>query len=215
MAKSSTIAGLRDDYDEAGLARKNLLADPFMQFGKWMNEAIQAGIEQPNAMTLATASPDGMPSARIVLLKEVDENGFVFFTNYDGKKGKELVENPRAALVFLWLPQARQVRVEGRVLRVDASTSDEYFASRPLGSRIGAWASPQSQEVANRGVLESLYNDYARKFSDGNVPRPPHWGGYCVVPDMVEFWQGQPSRLHDRFRYLRTGAEWKIERIAP
>ena len=215
MAKSSTIAGLRDDYDEAGLTRKNLLADPFKQFDKWMSEAIQAGIDQPNAMTLATASPDGVPSARIVLLKEVDEKGFVFFTNYGGKKGRELTENPRAALVFLWLAQARQVRVEGKVHRVDASASDEYFASRPLGSRIGAWASPQSQEVENRGVLETLFNDYAQKFSDGNVPRPPHWGGYCVVPDMIEFWQGQPSRLHDRFRYLRSEADWKIERVAP
>ncbi len=215
MAKSSTIAGLRDDYDEVGLSRKSLLANPFKQFDKWMNEALQAGIDQPNAMTLATASSEGIPSARIVLLKEADENGFVFFTNYEGKKGKELTANPRAALVFLWLPLARQVRVEGSVHQVDARASDEYFQSRPLGSRIGAWASPQSQRVANRAALESMYDECAQKFGDGEVPRPPHWGGYCVVPNMIEFWQGQPSRLHDRFRYLRSQSQWTIERVAP
>jgi pyridoxamine 5'-phosphate oxidase len=210
-----SIADIRDDYKKKGLSRSDLLDHPFKQFDKWMSEAIEADLEQPNAMTLATASREGQPSARIVLLKEVDQNGFVFFTNYNGRKGKELEANPRAALVFMWSPQARQVRVEGTVHRISDLASEAYFKTRPLGSRIGAWASPQSQIVSNRAELESLYGAYAEKFSNGEVPRPAHWGGYCLVPNRVEFWQGQPNRLHDRFRYLRTSTGWDIDRLAP
>lgn len=215
MPKSSTIANLRDDYGRPGLSRSDLVADPLEQFRRWMEQAVEAGIDQPNAMTLATVSPEGKPSARIVLLKEVNEEGFVFFTNYNGRKGDDLKVNPHAALVWLWLPLARQVRVEGVVHRTSDEASDEYFKTRPLGSRIGAWASPQSQVVAHRGVLEDAFEEYAQMYSDGNVPRPTHWGGYGLVPDMIEFWQGQPNRLHDRFRYLRTEAGWEIARLGP
>lgn len=191
--------------------------NPIQQFEKWSQEARATGMSEQDAisMTLATATRYGQPSARIVLLKAFDEEGFVFYTNYDSRKGNELEENARACLLFYWSPLWRQVRIEGPVERVSAAESDEYFQSRPLGSRIGAWASEQSNMVENRGVLEKRFEEFDSKFGD-NVPRPPHWGGYRVKPTVIEFWQGQENRMHDRLRYtLQDDGGWLIERLAP
>ena len=210
------LADIRDDYDTVGLLEKNAAENPYDQFDVWMQDAIHSGIEQPNAMTLATASSDGVPSARIVLLKEVRADGFVFFTNYRGRKSYELDQNPRAALVFLWLPLSRQVRVEGRVKRISASASDAYFESRPVDSQIGAWASPQSEVIESREKLQQAFAQAEERFGKEPLTRPPHWGGYCLEPHAIEFWQGQPSRLHDRLRYrLSDKDRWIIERLAP
>jgi len=191
-------------------------ADPIKQFVRWFQEAEQVEVPLPNAMTLATSSRQNKPSARVVLLKSVDERGFVFFTNYESRKAQDLMENPLAALVFSWLHLARQVRVEGSVEPLDSSESDEYFASRPRGHQIEAHASPQSQVVKNRSFLEQQFEDVARTFEAQVVPRPLHWGGYRVVPEMVEFWQEGESRLHDRLRYRRDNSgDWVIERLAP
>ena len=190
---------------------------PFRQFEKWLQDVRAAGVSEQDtiSMTLATATMSGQPSARIVLLKAFDDEGFVFYTNYDSRKGTELEENARACLLFYWPALWRQVRIEGSVERVSAAESDQYFHSRPLGSRIGAWASEQSKEIANRGVLETRFEEFQSKFA-GNVPRPPHWGGYRVRPITIEFWQGQDNRLHDRLLYrLKDDGGWAIERLAP
>src|SRR5262245_27454283 len=189
--------------------------DPVRQFQRWFDAAVAAGLPEPNAMTLATCTADGVPSARIVLLKICDERGLAFFTNYRSRKGRELANNPRAALVFFWPALERQVRVEGRVELVSADESDAYFASRPVNSRLGAWASDQSAVIPSREELERKQRELEAQFPDGRVPRPPHWGGYRVVPDVFEFWQGRPSRLHDRLRYRRVEGRWVIERLSP
>lgn len=210
------IAHLRKEYSSQTLDLSDVLADPFSQFARWFDEAIQSEITEPNAMTLATASANGMPSARVVLLKGVDDNGFVFYTNYQSHKAKEMEENPRAALLFCWLELERQLRIEGTVERVSAAESTEYFQSRPKGSQIGAWASPQSQVIPNREYLETKLAELSHQYAESDVlPRPEHWGGYRVRPLVIEFWQGRESRLHDRIRYRKEGNFWAIERLAP
>ncbi len=208
------FAALRQEYMRAGLHARDLAPDPLAQFGAWFEEALGSGVALPNAMTLATATRNGRPSAREVLLKGFDARGFVFFTNYSSRKGRELEENPRAVLHFCWKELERQVGIEGSVERVSAAESDEYFASRPLGSRLSAAISPQSEAVANREVLESKLEEASKRWRDA-PPRPPHWGGYRLAPDAFEFWQGRKDRLHDRLRYLGAGGAWKIERLAP
>ena len=198
-----------ESLDEADVA-----AEPYTQFQRWFDEALRAELSTPNAMTLATVAADGAPSARIVLLKGVDHGGFVFYTNYHSRKGRELAANPRAALVFHWTELEREVRIEGTVARVSAAESDEYFASRPLPSRHAAIASPQSEVIAGRAALESRFAAAAADHGEA-APRPAHWGGYRLLPVAVEFWQGRPSRLHDRLQYTITGDRWSIRRLAP
>jgi pyridoxamine 5'-phosphate oxidase len=189
--------------------------DPLVEFRRWFRAAVDAQIPSVNAMTLATVDERGRPAARVVLLKEVDDRGFVFFTNYDSRKGRDLAAHPFAALVAFWEPLHRQVRIEGEVEKIAPADSDAYFTSRPRGSQIGAIASPQSRPIASRAELEALVADAEHAVGAGEPVRPPHWGGYRVIPDMVELWQGQPSRLHDRVRYRRDGASWQRDRLAP
>lgn len=210
------IAHIRKEYQLESLQESDLAPSPFKQFSLWWDEAVESEIIEVNAMTLATASLSGIPSARIVLLKSLTEEGFVFFTNYNSKKGIELQENPNAGLVFFWKELERQVRVMGKVKKISAAESDEYYQSRPIGSRIGAWASPQSKVIASRAVIEQNISAAEERFATGVIERPSHWGGFIVLPSVIEFWQGRPSRLHDRLQYtLQADGSWKIERLAP
>ena len=212
----SSVADLRKDYKLQSLSEKDVKSHPVTQFSIWWQEALSAGIDEINAMTLATASPDGVPSARIVLLKGYDENGFVFYTNYNSYKSKDLHENPRACLVFFWKELERQVRITGLAQRTSDGESDEYFNSRPEGSRIGAWASPQSEVINSRQWLEENEKKYSESFKNKSLSRPTHWGGFRVQPVTIEFWQGRSNRLHDRILYsLEENGSWKIERLAP
>ena len=208
------IAQLRQEYMRAGLSESEAKADPLEQFRLWMAEAVDAGLPLPNAMTLASVRPSGAPSARIVLLKGVEAGGFVFFTNYASRKAREIEAGAGACLLFLWSALERQVRIEGRVERVSPEASDAYFATRPAGARHSAWASPQSETVPSRKVLEDAMQAARRRHGE-DPPRPPHWGGYRVVPHEIEFWQGRADRLHDRLVYAREGAAWRITRLAP
>ncbi|MGA1287560.1 MAG: pyridoxamine 5'-phosphate oxidase [Rubrivivax sp.] len=208
------IAQLRKSYERAALDEEASQADPLLQFGQWLEEAIAARLPEPNAMTLATVGADGRPSTRVVLIKGWDARGIVWYTNYLSRKGRELAVNPHAALQFHWVELERVVRIEGRVEKVADEESDRYYASRPLDSRIGAWASPQSEVIASRAVLVGNAARYGAQFLM-NPPRPPHWGGYRLTPDRFEFWQGRPSRLHDRLRYRLSDTQWVRERLAP
>ena len=212
---SRNVADLRKEYTRAGLTESDVAPDPIEQFRRWFDEALGADLHEPNAMTVATATPDGRPSARVVLLKGFDGRGFVFYTNYEGRKGRELEENPRAALLFYWGELERQVRVEGAVCRTSEEESDAYYASRPRGSRLGAWASEQSRVVAGREVLEGRVGDLEVDYEGREVPRPAFWGGYRVEPEVVEFWQGRENRLHDRIVYRRGDGGWEIKRLQP
>lgn len=207
---------LRREYTDAGLNEQDLDTNPFNQFERWFQEAIDAKIDLPDAMTLATATKDGIPSARIVLLRGHDERGFVFYTDYESQKGEELAENPNAALVFYWRELDRQVRITGGVSKVSRENSNNYFQTRPVDSRLAALASKQSEVIPNRAVLEERFKELAAQYQDEDIPLPSDWGGYRLSPDMIEFWSGRPSRLHDRLRYTRQSDDnWRIERISP
>ena len=211
------IADLRQEYMRSGLAEAEVERDPIRQFERWFDDAVRAQLPLPNAMTLATMDAEGAPSARIVLLKGIEKGGFSFYTNYRSRKARELEANGRACLVFMWSQLERQVRIDGTIERVTPAESDAYFGSRPLGARLSAWASPQSERVPDRGTLERAMEDARRRHGD-SPPRPPHWGGYRVLPTALEFWQGRADRLHDRLVYTRDSARpdgWKLERLAP
>ena len=209
------LRDLRIAYGVAGLSEADAGDDPFALFRRWFDDVLAAKLLDPNAVILATSTPDGKPSARAVLLKGLDDRGFTFFTNYDSRKGHELAGNPHAALCFLWHPLERQVRIEGTVSKVAEFESDEYFAARPTGSRLGAWASPQSHVIPDRDTLARQQAALEAEYAGRDIPRPPHWGGYRVAPHVIEFWQGRPNRLHDRVRFTRTAAGWARDRLAP
>jgi pyridoxamine 5'-phosphate oxidase len=210
-----SIADIRTDYRRASLTEADVADDPIVQFTRWFHEAVEAQVVEPNAMCLATATPDAYPSARIVLLKDVDARGFVFFTDYRSRKGQELADNPSASLCFFWAELERQVRINGAVQRVSRAESDEYFQSRPRGSRIGAWTSAQSSVLASREALEAQLVENEQRFGEGPVPLPDHWGGYRVIPEEIEFWQGRPSRLHDRIHFRKSAGRWEKHRLSP
>ncbi|MGD2184161.1 pyridoxamine 5'-phosphate oxidase [Lusitaniella coriacea] len=213
---SISIADLRQNYTKAGLSKAETRADPIEQFEIWFEAALNAQVNEPNAMAIATATTEGKPSVRMVLLKDFNEKGFVFYTNYESHKAQQLIENPWASLVFWWNELERQVRIEGKVERVSDRESDDYFRSRPRASQLGAWVSHQSQVIENRAVLEERLQHLEEEYRDRAIPRPPFWGGFRVVPSQVEFWQGRPSRLHDRLCYHRTQkGEWRQERLSP
>ena len=210
------LTGLRNEYAAHGLRRADLHSDPLQQFGAWFAAALAAEIRDVNAMSLATATPDGKPSVRIVLLKGFDERGFAFFTNYDSEKSQQLEANPHAALAFYWVQLERQIRITGSVQRTSREDSAAYFHSRPVGSQLGAWVSKQSDVIDARQVLDARLTEMTERFENGDIPLPPHWGGYRLQPDRFEFWQGRPNRLHDRFRYSRQAdGTWLIDRLAP
>jgi pyridoxamine 5'-phosphate oxidase len=209
------ISEIRKTYRAGALNESDMLANPIEQFRVWLQQAVEAAMLEPTAMTLATADQAGKPSARTVLLKGVDEGGFVFYTNYESRKARDLAANPQAALLFFWDRLERQVRIEGKISKVPREQSESYFKSRPYGSQLGAWVSKQSEVIASRQVLEEKMRELEDKFSEGNVPLPEFWGGYVLLPETIEFWQGRPSRLHDRLRYLKVAGGWKIERLSP
>ena len=212
---STNLSDIRRNYEQGALHRRELDADPIKQFEKWLADAMAADQVEATAMFLATATRDGRPSGRVVLLKRVGPDGFVFFTNYDSQKGQEIEANPQVEACFFWDKLERTVRVHGRVTRTSAKESDEYFHKRPRPSQIGALASNQSKPVENRQVLEQQFADLQKMYEQGQIPRPAHWGGYVIAPEMIEFWQGRPSRLHDRLRYVKSGDAWAIERLSP
>jgi pyridoxamine 5'-phosphate oxidase len=211
----SNIASIRKDYMLRSLSEDDVNKNPINQFADWWDEAIDSNIEEANAMTLATVNEQGYPSARIVLLKDFNEYGFVFFTNYESRKGKALLNNPKAAVVFFWKELERQVRIEGVIEKISEEESTAYFTSRPIESKIGAWASPQSKSIESRTFLEERFKHYEQQFSNHDIPKPPHWGGYTIKPSRIEFWQGRPGRLHDRIEYNKNNEGWTIERLAP
>ena len=218
------LSDLRKEYAAGGLDEADLEPDPVSMFRRWMHDVVRAGVHEPNAFVLATVGPDGTPTSRIVLLKGLDDRGFVFFTNYASRKGSQINANPRCSLLFPWHPLERQVRVEGTASRLSDVENDAYFATRPRASQLGAWASPQSEVVPDRAALDARYAETAERFAGSDVPRPAYWGGYCVAPEVVEFWQGRLGRMHDRLRYRRVstgsgasgdGTGWVTERLAP
>jgi pyridoxamine 5'-phosphate oxidase len=214
MTSTTNLADLRNNYMLASLDESDVVATPLGQFDKWFNEALNSQLPAANAMTLATCDAEARPSARIVLIRSYDERGFVFFTNYESHKGQDLTANNRASLLFFWPELERQIRIQGRVEKISAAMSDDYYSSRPLASRINAWASPQSHVLPSRTALEARVSAFAAEYGE-NPPRPAHWGGYRVVPQVVEFWQGRVDRLHDRILYRLNNGDWKIERLAP
>lgn len=209
------ISNLREEYTQAGLSRASLLSNPFEQFELWFRQAQQAQLAEPNAMSLATASAESAPTLRTVLLKYFDDSGFVFFTNYSSNKARDISDNPQVALMFPWVALERQVVIQGRAEKISTAESLRYFTSRPTGSQLGAWVSHQSSVITGRKVLEMKLAQMKQKFRDGKIPLPDFWGGYRVVPEKIEFWQGRPSRLHDRFLYSRQDSQWHIDRLAP
>ncbi len=209
------INKLRHDFAKQTLDKKDVDANPILQFQKWFKEAVDAKVNEPNAMTVATASSEGRPSARILLLRNFDENGFVFYTNYTSRKGGEILKNPYASLLFFWPELERQVRIEGKLIKQSEEESDKYFKTRPRTSKLGAWTSEQSRVVASRKALDEEYEKMSQKYPGEDVPRPIYWGGYVLEPTSIEFWQGRPSRLHDRLLYTKEKNSWKIERLAP
>lgn len=211
----SELSNIRKEYRLSNLEIDMLDQNPLVQFKNWLNDAIQAGAKEPTAMSLSTSTPDGRPSSRMVLLKEINDEGFVFFTNYESKKGIQISVNPLGALLFFWQELERQIRIEGTISKINPEKSDEYFYARPQGGKISAWASPQSQRIPNREYLENLQEDYEKLFKTRSLERPRHWGGYILKPDLYEFWQGRDNRLHDRFEYSLKGHIWEIHRLAP
>jgi pyridoxamine 5'-phosphate oxidase len=211
----NNLHDIRKEYRYSQLEKDNLNTNPIVQFKFWLNEALKADVVEPTAMVLSTATPDGKTSSRVILLKDLDNYGFTFFTNYESKKAQQIATNPVGSLLFFWPQLERQVRIEGKIFKTSRHESDEYFNIRPEGSRIGAWASPQSQRVISREYLENLQKDYLELFKTKNIERPEHWGGFKLIPNLVEFWQGRENRLHDRFEYIGNDNVWEIYRLAP